>query len=143
MFYKTKTKPKVSEKRGNLSEFHSERSYLLQNWYFSKIINQKKSLNQNSGSFSVNFRFQAEWKMSRAEPKILQLGSDSSLKYVRTYLSLDQEKHVQISFLMEKACYHVQLPQRPSMIYKKKFLDYHSLKTYSLLISSDIIAYTK
>ena len=62
---------------------------------------------------------------------------------VRTYLSLDQEKHVQISFLMEKACYHVQLPQRPSMIYKKKFLDYHSLKTYSLLISSDIIAYTK
>ena len=55
----------------------------------------------------------------------------------RTYLSLDQEKHVQISFLMEKACYHVQLPQRPSMDLQKKFLDYHSLKAYSLLISSE------
>ena len=35
MFRKTKTKPKVSEKRGNWSEFHSERNYLLQNWYFT------------------------------------------------------------------------------------------------------------
>ena len=38
MFCKTKTKPKVSEKRGNLSEFHSERNYLLQNWYFTYSI---------------------------------------------------------------------------------------------------------
>ena len=36
MFCKTKTKPKVSEKRGNWSEFHSKRNYLLQNWYFNK-----------------------------------------------------------------------------------------------------------
>ena len=29
--------PKVSEKKmGNRSEFHSERNYLLQNWYFNK-----------------------------------------------------------------------------------------------------------
>ena len=27
--------PKVSELRGNRSEFHSERNYYLQNWYFS------------------------------------------------------------------------------------------------------------
>ena len=26
--------PKVSEKRGNRSEFHSERNYYLKNWYF-------------------------------------------------------------------------------------------------------------
>ena len=56
---------------------------------------------------------------------------------VRMFLSLNQEKHVQISFLMEKACYHVQLPQRPSMDLQKKFLDYHILKAYSLLISSE------
>ena len=61
---------------------------------------------------------------------------------------MDREKHVQISLLMEKACYHVQLPQRPSMDLQKKLLDYHSLKAYSLLISSEqknqayIIAYT-
>ena len=83
--------------------------------YSRKIINQTKI---ESGSFLVNFRFQAKWKRSRTEPKILQLGSDSSLKYVR----MDREKHVQISLLMEKACYHVQLPQRPSMDLQKKAL---------------------
>ena len=36
MFCKSKTKPKVSEKRGNRSEFHSERNYYLQNCYFNK-----------------------------------------------------------------------------------------------------------
>ena len=30
----------MSEKRGNRSEFHSERNYNLQNWYFS-VINGK------------------------------------------------------------------------------------------------------
>ena len=47
---------------------------------------------------------------SRAENSTARLGL---ITKVLTYLSLDQEKHVQISLLMEKACYHVQLPQRP------------------------------
>ena len=74
--------------------------------------------------------------------KVTSLAENSSARLrlitkVRMLLSLNQEKHVQISFLMEKACYHVQLPQRPSMDLQKKFLDYHILKAYSLLISSE------
>ena len=30
--------PKVSEIRGNRSEFHSERNYYLQNWYFRQFL---------------------------------------------------------------------------------------------------------
>jgi hypothetical protein len=55
---------------------------VLGSWklWFSYIY-EKKNQNQNFGSFSADFRFRAEGKKvtSRAELKILQLGTDSSL----------------------------------------------------------------
>ena len=49
MFCRSKTKPKVSEKRGNRSEFHSERNYYLQNCYFSR--QSEKKLLRSLGRF--------------------------------------------------------------------------------------------
>ena len=49
--------PKVSEKRGNWSEFHSERNYYIQNWYFNKSTGKETDKTHHCALFNcMGFR---------------------------------------------------------------------------------------
>ena len=92
------------------------------------MINQKKKSKSKFRLVFSQFSISSwmENVTSRTENSPARLGL---ITKVRTYLSLDQEKHVQISFLMEKACYHVQLPQRPNIDLQNKVFRLQQLES--------------
>ena len=62
------------KKRGNLSEFHSERNYYLQNWYFRLLLCKTERFNQDRGLLCSGSPFRMATSPPQQNFKYISLG---------------------------------------------------------------------